>query len=270
MKSSKQKMRKYWQLFLLSWQNGLVYRLSLLLWRLRQFLSTVMAMTIWTVVFTSQQTAFGYSQAQMITYIFTISILQSLVLASVLNGLSGEVYSGALSKELVKPLNLFAYLGIQDVADKAKNFIFVLIESALIFMIFKPELVLPNLTITIIFLVWLLGGMLLNFWISLLFGAIGFWSPQSWGPRFLFFMMVDFTAGKLFPLDILPQAVRAIVALTPFPYLSYYQTQLVLGRLDTAGVIQHSFILLLWVVVSGCCCIWLWKRGLQDYSAAGQ
>lgn len=263
-------MRKYWQLFLITWQNSFVYRLSLFFWRFRQFLSTIMSLTIWSVIFTSQQSAFGYARAEMITYIFTVSILQSLILATVLNGLAGEVYSGAISKELVKPVNLYVYLGIQDIADKLKNFIFVILESSIIFFIFRPEIIIPTLDAGIVFLFWLAGGIILNFWISLLFGALGFWAPNTWGPRFLFFMIVEFTAGKLFPLDILPKAVQAFLNATPFPFLSYYQTQLILGRLGPAEVLQKSVLLLFWIILTGVAALWVWKKGLRDYSAAGQ
>src|SRR5690348_10170175 len=118
---------KYWQLFLVTWQNGLVYPISVLFWRIRQFLATTMSLTIWTAIFSTQQSAFHYSQNQMITYIFIVGVLQSLILATILNGLAETIYTGKLSYELMKPVNIYVFLGIQELADKLKNFIFIVI-----------------------------------------------------------------------------------------------------------------------------------------------
>lgn len=263
-------MYKYWQIFTTSWQNGFTYRVSFFLWRLRNLLSTLMSLTIWTVLFAGQQTAFGYSQEQMVSYVFLISVLQSIILASLLHGLANTVYSGDLSKHLLKPISLYWYLAAEETADKLKNLAFTLLEAVLLFYLFKPVLVLPDLPTLALFGLWTLGGALLFFWIQLLFGTLGFWSPDTWGPRFLFFMIVDFAAGKLFPLDILPATVRSIVSFTPLPYLSYIQIQLFLGRLSSTEIWHHSFGIAIWIVLLGGLAHWMWKRGLRDYAAAGQ
>lgn len=263
-------LQKYLSVLKLAWQNGLVYRTSLLMWRLRQFLSSVMALTIWSAIFTQQTEAFSYSGPAMISYIFVVAIAQSLILATVLHGLTGTIYSGQLSYELLKPVNIFAYLGAQDLADKLKNLGFVLIEMVVLFFIFKPILMLPTPMVAGLSALTMVMGALIHFFILLLFGAIGFWSSESWGPRFLFFMFIDFTAGKLYPLDILPHLIQRIIYLTPFPYLSYVQTQLFLERisLDQAGPIL--LVMGGWLIGLGALTYMVWKVGIRNYQAMGQ
>ncbi len=263
-------MRKYFNLFLISWQNGLVYRLSVFLWRLRQFLTTVMSLTVWSVIFTNQGRVLGYTGSEMTTYIFLVGILQSLILATILHGLAQNINSGNISYELIKPVNIFAYLGVQDLADKAKNFIFILIETTILFFLFKPSVVIPDLLTIGLVILWAIGGIIINFWISLLFGALGFWSPETWGPRFLFFMFLDFTAGRLFPLDILPKFIQNIVFMTPFPYFSFVQTQLFLGKLSSIEIARHSLIITAWTIGLGFLVKIIWSRGIKDYAAAGR
>jgi ABC-2 type transport system permease protein len=263
-------MNKYLNLFFVTWQNGLVYRLSVFLWRLRQFLTTLMSLTVWSVIFTNQGQVLHYTGSEMTTYIFLVGILQSLVLASILNGLAHTIYAGNLSYELIKPVNIFAYLGVQDLADKAKNFLFILIETAILFFMFKPEIVIPSLGVVALFGLWAVGGIIINFWITLLFGSLGFWSAETWGPRFLFFMFLDFTAGRLFPLDILPKFIQNIVYLTPFPYFSFIQTQLFLGKLSSPEILHHSLIMVGWILGLGMIVKLIWSRGIKDYAAAGR
>ena len=122
-------LRKYWSLLKISWETGLVYRVNILLWRFRQFLLTLMSLTLWTVIFGSADEVFSYTNAQMITYIFVASVAQSIILATALNGLARTVYTGELSNVLVKPVSVYLYLAAQDVADKLKNFGFIIFES---------------------------------------------------------------------------------------------------------------------------------------------
>jgi len=263
-------MQKYLTILKITWQEGLVYRFSLFTWRLRSFLSSLTSLTVWTVIFTSNSSAFNYSKESMITYVFLVAFLQSVIIASSLNGLANRIYSGEISNYLLKPLNLYWLFVTQEIADKFRNVLFLTIETLLLFAIFKPMVVFPNTENFLIFIIWCFGGLIMNFIISLLFGSIGFWSPQVWGPKFLFFMILDFTAGRLFPLDILPIYLQKIIYLTPFPYLSFIQIQLFLGNLTEQEIIKHTFLLIFWIVFLGIVTNIVWKKGLKTFESVGR
>ncbi len=263
-------MLKYVQLFSISWQNGFVYRTSVLLWRLRNFLATYMALTIWSLLLSQGNSIAGYTQESAVTYIFVISLLQSVVLSTSLHSMSEFIYSGGLSIILIRPMSVFAYFAIQEVTDKLKNFLFLLIETAALWYVFNPVLQLPDSATLLLFVAWTLGAVYLNGIILTLLGCIGFWSPETWAPRFLFFIMLEFTAGKLFPLDILPEFLQKILFWTPLPYLSFIQTQLFLGKLTGSVLVQHSMVFALWLVIGTLAIQQVWNRGMRQYVAAGQ
>lgn len=263
-------MKKYLVLLKLSWQNGLVYRTSVIMWRFRNFLSSLMSLTVWTVIFESNPEAFGYTKDSMISYIFLVAFLQSLILSSALNGLAQRVYSGEISNLLLKPVNIFIYFAIEEVADKMKNIFFLIFETLALYLLFLPTIIFPSAVSMFIFIIWSLAGLIINFFITLLFGSLGFWSPQTWGPRFLFFMIVSFTAGKLYPLDILPRGLQIIVFFTPFPYLSFFQVQLFLQRLTPNQIYLYSAGFIFWILALGFLSVAIWKKGLKTYEAVGQ
>jgi len=263
-------VNSYLRLLSLSWQNGLVYRANLLMWRFRQFLGSVMSLSVWSVLFTSQTDLFGYNRSEMISYIFVAALLQGLILASALHGLAQRIYSGEISTLLLKPISLFSYFAVEEIADKARNVFFTIIESGILIVLFQPQIILPPSEVFALFLLWALGGVLLNFLFSLLFGTLGFWSPETWGPKFLFFIFVDFSAGKLFPLNILPDWLQSILFFTPFPYLTFMQTQLFLGKIPVDEIAFHSTILLIWIILFTIANKYLWQKGLRSYAAQGQ
>lgn len=262
-------LKKYLTIFNMNWQAGFAYPLSLFLWRFRQFLATIMSFTVWTVIFSQNESVFGYSKGQMTSYIFVIALLQGAVLSTSLHQLAGQLYSGELSQLFIKPVKLFRYFAALETADKLKNIIFVFFESSIIYFLFKPELIMPALGTLALFLLWVLGGILIHFFIEILFGTMGFWSPQTWGPKFVFFMLVEAIAGKLFPLDIMPPAFKNSFFLTPLPYLSYIQTQLFLHRLTPTEIVRYSVGLVAWTLVLGFLAHWVWNKGMKNYSAAG-
>ncbi len=259
----------YRALFSISWQNGLVYRTSLFLWRLRQVISMLMALTIWTTAYSAGSPTLTYSQPQMLTYIFLTGLLQSVVLATALQGLTNFIYSGQLNFLLTKPINIYVYLATQDAADKLKNLFFIILENTILFFIFKPIIIVPHFSLFLIFILFLLGAVVINFFISLIFGAFGFWSPDNWGPRFIFYTLITFSSGTLFPLDILPQYLQKAIYFTPLPYLTFIQTQLFMNRLSPTQIFNAGFWLTFWVVILGTCAITLWQKGMKNYNSAG-
>lgn len=261
---------KYWMTFQQSWQNGLAYPLSFALWRIRQVLSTLMSLAVWMVIFSQNKMVFGYDQSSMISYIFLVSILQGAIIATSLNSLSSDIYSGTVSQLFIKPVNIFKYLLAQEFADKGRNLLLICFETAVLWLIFKPSLHWPGLAILGLTILWTIMGVIINFLVQILFGTLGFWSPESWGPKFLFYVIVDATAGKLFPLNIFPKIVQEILFLTPFPYLSYVQTQLFLDKLSPIEVLKISGGMIFWAVLLGIAVTKVWRYGIKNYSASGQ
>lgn len=263
-------MRKYLTLAKVSWESGLVYRLNFVMWRVRQILSLLTAYFLWRAVFSGREQLFGYQESQMLTYVLAAAILQAIVFATRSIDLAGIINSGDLSQLLIKPLNHFAYWFSRDMADKALNILFSIAELILLFLLLRPPLVIPNFAVLapIVLLVVPLST-LLYFYINYFFGILGFWTPQVWAPRFLLFVVLQFVAGSLFPLDVLPMWLQRGLAWTPFPYLLYFPTQIMLGRLDGSQITQGSIALAFWTLTFYLIVRAAWSSGLKAYAAEG-
>lgn len=263
-------MNKYFQLIKISWENGLVYRLNFLMWRVRLILGLLTAYFLWKAVFTNQQTIFGYSESAMITYILVASLLQSLVLATRSIDLAGIINSGDLSNILAKPISNFWYWFSRDAADKILNLVFAAAELSILYLLLRPPLVFPPMLLVLLVLPVLLLSTFLYYLINYLFGLLGFWTPEVWAPRFLLFVILQFVAGSLFPLDVLPQSIQKIVSFTPFPYLIFFPTQLYLGKLAGTTITSGILASLFWIVIFTLIVEITWNKGLKNYGAEGR
>lgn len=264
-------MRKYFTLARVSWSNGLVYRLNFLMWRVRLILGLLTAYFLWKAVFANQQTIFGYSESAMITYILVASLLQSLVLSTRSIDLAGIINSGDLSNILVKPINNFWYWFSRDAADKILNIVFAAAELSILYFLLRPPLVLPPLVPLILLILLVLPlSTFLYYLINYLFGLLGFWTPEVWAPRFLLFVILQFVAGSLFPLDVLPLSIQKIASFTPFPYLIFFPTQLYLGKVAQPELITGIAASLFWIGIFTLLVKITWNRGLKAYGAEGR
>lgn len=264
-------MRKYIILARLSWSNGFVYRLNFIMWRVRQVLSLLTAYFLWQAVFQNQTKVFGYSSSQMLTYIMIAGLLQAVILSSRSIDLAGVINSGDLSNILIQPISNFWYWFSRDVADKILNIIFSIGELALLYFILRPPLFFPLvLPVILVLSVVLFLSTFLYYLINYLFGLLGFWTPQTWGARFVLFVVLQFVAGNMFPLDVLPAALLRVLNLTPFPYLIYFPTQVYLGRLSFPQIGSGLIATALWIVSFSVIVKLAWKRGLARYNAEGR
>lgn len=241
------------------------------MWRVRQVLSLLTAYFLWRAVFSSgHQQLFGYTESRMLTYIFVAGLLQAIVLASRAIDLASAINSGDLSNILIRPIKNFWYWVSEDIADKSLNILFSLGELIILFLLLRPTIVFPALLSLSLFIPVVLSSTFLYFLINYLFGLLGFWTSDVWAPRFLLLVVLQFTAGSLFPIDVLPHAVQTILAWTPFPYLVFFPTQVFLGQIHVDMIIRGIEITLLWIGIFRIIVELMWRKGLHLYSSEGR
>jgi ABC-2 type transport system permease protein len=169
---------------------------------------------------------------------------------------------------LLKPLSIFGYYASTDSADKLMNAFFGVVEFSLIVIFFKIPLVHPQQIGW--FLVFLISGVCISFSINLMLSFVGFWTTDVWAPRFLFMMLVTFVSGAYFPLDLLPPIVYRIFLFTPFPYLYFMPTKILVNGQQNAYFIQQLICSLGWSIGLFFLAQFIWKRGIRNFSFWGR
>ena len=264
-------MNKYLMIAKNTWNEILTYRLNFVIWRIRVVLQLLTIYFIWHSVLPKDATLQSYNQSQILTYILGTSIIGSLVLASRSYSVGDEIDKGDLSNFLIKPINYFFYHFARDIADKAMNLTLATIELSIIFTLLKPPLfVQTQLDYLVFTILAVVLALIMYFFINFLIGLIGFWSSETWGPRFLFFMVIGFVSGGLFPLDLLPQSVFSMMKLLPFTYLFYFPLKIYLGQLSAGEIFFGLSITIFWISALFLIVKLVWLKGLKIYTAQGR
>jgi ABC-2 type transport system permease protein len=264
-------MKKYLLVISNCVEEYFAYRLNFILWRLRVVISVLITYFLWISVFAGQTTVFGYNESRILTYILMMVFVNGIVLSTRTSNVASEINYGTLSNFLIRPLNYFKFSFSRDLADKILNSLFSVIEFALLVVLFNPPIIVQsNIFMLILFLFSLLLAGLLYFEIGMILSFIGFWSYDTWAPRFIFLILLSFLSGSYFPLDILPGAIYNFLSYLPFTYLIFYPLKIYLGEMPTIFIYKGFFISFFWIAFLFFAMKLIWIRGLKIYTSEGQ
>lgn len=264
-------MNKYSIIAKNTWDEYMQYRLNFIMWRVRNILRLIVVYFLWWAIFSERNSIFGYSETQLLTYVLASSIVAGIVFSTKTQDIGSEINSGDLSNLLLKPINVFKYWLARDIGDKILNICFAFIEVAILILLLRPSVFIQTNFYLLVFTILAIGiSLILYFLISLILSFFGFWTPDIWGPRFLFFIILEFFAGGLFPLDMLPKPIYAFLSLLPFNYLLFFPIKIYLGQLSMVSIFQGLLISILWVLVLYKFAQKTWYKGLSVYGAYGR
>ncbi len=249
----------------------MIYRLSFVLWRVRMVMQILVIYFLWWAIFKGHNTLFGYTQGMMLTYILLSAIVRPFSMGTRTQEVGSLINEGDLSNFLVRPINFLRYYVFRDLADKILNIIFAFFEVSILFIILKPSIFLQtNPAVLILTVFALIIGATLHFYFSMMLSYLAFWTPDVWAPRFLSFVLVEFFAGMLFPLDILPKPLFLLSNSLPFTYFIYFPLKLYLGQLNNQMVWTGLAVGIFWIFGFRFLTEFMWKKGLRIYTAEGR
>lgn len=248
-----------------------MYRLNFVLWRVRVVMQVLVVYFLWFALFSQQKELFGYTQSMILTYVLLTSIARTFVLGTTTMEIGSIINQGDLSNFLMRPIDFFRYYIAKDTADKLLNFGFAFFEvTFLIFLLHPPIFLQTNLFVLVFAALSLCIGMGIYFSFSMIMSFLGFWTPDVWAPRFLTFVIIEFFAGTLFPLDILPKPLFIISQLLPFSYFIYFPLKVYMGQLPVSAIAHGIGGSLVWLILFWFLARLIWRRGLKVYTAEGR
>lgn len=249
----------------------MIYRLNFVLWRVRVVMQLLVTYFLWWAIFSERQDFFGYTQSMILTYILLSSLVRTIVLGTTTMEIGNVINQGDLSNYLIRPIKFLRFYLAQDVADKLLNLSFAVIEVTVLFLILRPQIFIQtNPMYLILTMLAIVIATVLYFYFSFLLGLLGFWTPDIWAPRFLSFVIMEFFAGGLFPLDILPKPLFLVSQSLPFFYFIYFPLKVYLGQLSMPVIAQGLLVGGFWVGGLWLVSNFTWKKGLRVYTAEGR
>lgn len=265
-------LAKYGTVFNIGLQNTFVYRWNYFLRALFALIPLAGTVFLWRAVFNEQGGGFGgYNYGSMIYY-YLLTILASNLVTPTEDEwqIASDIREGQINSFLTKPLNYLGYRATIFLSGRLVYTAVTIIPIAIIFVYFRRYLQLPPDFATYLFaLISLIMAAFIQFFITYSLAMMAFWILEISTIVFIVYSFEYFLGGQMFPVDIMPAGVQAVMKWLPFYYELFCPVAIFLGRLRGPALSQALAIQVGWLIVTWAVARLMWKRGLGHYQAVG-
>ncbi len=266
-------MMKYWHVLKIGMQNNMTYRFNFLARTLFGFIPLIAILSVWRTIYEGNGSRdvgpYGYSE--MISYYLLATIIDALTAVNEDDWqIAADIKDGNISQFLLKPIDYLRYRLALFFAGRVSYMAVAAVPVTLLILFYRTHFVWPEAANTwACFAVSVGLTAMLQFFISYAMAMLAFWVLEVSTFIFILFAFEYIASGHLFPLDILPQGIRDVLFLTPFPYQLYFPASVYLGKVTGAELWKGLLIQAGWVVAAYLLARFAWSRGIRKYAAAG-
>jgi ABC-2 type transport system permease protein len=265
-------VRKYLTVFNIGLQNTFVYRWNYFLRAVFGLIPLAGTVFLWRAIFREPSADIhGYTYGSMIYYYLLMLVVSNLVTPTEDEWqIAADIREGQINSFLTKPVNYLAYRFCIFLSGRLVFTAVTLPPIIVILYYFRGYLVLPSNPITwICALISLAMAALLQFFITYSLAMMAFWILEISTIVFIVYSFEYFLGGQMFPVDIMPTGIQAVMKWLPFYYELFYPIAIFMERqrgmeMGQGLAIQAGWVLLAWAAAS-----FMWRRGLGHYQAVG-
>jgi ABC-2 type transport system permease protein len=265
-----------WQteVFSLEIKRYLTYRVDFWIQLLTPvFSQLVIAYFLWSAVFESQNasTLGGMTFQGVLLYYLLVALWDKVSNGSSWkDGITVDIYQGALTRYLVYPIS---YLGYR-MSILAATICFGLCQFAIGVAIFKTFFDSSQLLVlSVDRIAWALLFALISGPLIYLMGAclelVSFWADNVWSLQVMLRFAFQLLGGSLLPLAMYPDWAKEVLVWTPFPIAYSLPIRAMMGTATTFECVQGACVGIGWIVIFFLLFHFVFRRGLRVYSGVG-
>lgn len=262
----------YATVFSIGIQNAFVYRWNFLFRALFGLIPLVATIWIWRAVFdASGSEVGGYSFAEMVFYFIAVTLVESLVSPTDDEWqIAADIRDGRISAFLLRPINYLAYRASLFASSRAVYLVMTAPPVIALAWFMSGEMRVPEAATTwAAFGVSLVMAAAIQFLIAYVLATLAFWVLEISTLVFILYSFEYFLSGRIFPIDVMPTGVAAVLKLTPFPYELYFPVAVWMGRVSGGELWAGLVVQAGWMIALFALSRWLWRQGVRRYGAYG-
>lgn len=265
-------MTKYWSVFTTGLQNTFVYRWNFLLRSVFALVPLAGTVFIWRALFESRgEEIRGFDFGQMIFYFLVVLLVDNLVTPTDDEWqIAAEIREGQINNFLSKPVDHMTYRASVFLSSRLLYTTVTILPVAAVFVWFRSFVALPSDPATWpVFFASLAMAAAIQFFIAYALAMLAFWILEVSTVVFILYSFEYYLSGRLFPLDVMPDGIRAVLMWLPFPYELYFPVAVFTEKVRGADLWAGLAIQAGWVVVMGLAARGMWRAGLRRYESVG-
>src|SRR3954465_14169777 len=250
------RIEKYLSVFNIGLQNTFVYRWNYFLRALFALIPLAGTVVLWRAVFQERGGGLhGYDYGSMIYYYLLTILVSNLVTPTEDEWqIAADIREGQINSFLTKPMDYLGYRFSIFLSGRVVFTAVTLPPIILIFTYFRHYVHFPGNPLTYIYaLVSLVLPALIQFFITYTIAIMAFWILEISTIAFIVYSFEYFLGGQMFPIDIMPAGVQAVMKWLPFYYELFCPVAIFLERLRGAELVSALSIQAGWLFVTWLC-----------------
>ena len=266
------KIDKYISVFNIGLQNTFVYRWNYFMRALFGLIPLAGTVFLWHAVFKERGGGLhGYDYGSMVYYYLLAILVSNLVTPTEDEWqIAADIREGQINSLLTKPVSYLAYRFSIFLSGRLVYTAVTLPPIVLIFFYFRHFITPPEQTTTYLFAVLsIVMSALIQFFITYSLAMMAFWILEISTIVFIVYSFEYFLGGQMFPIDIMPATIQAVMKWLPFYYELFCPVAIFLERLKGVELVQALLIQTGWLFATWAGARFMWKRGLGHYQAVG-
>ena len=263
---------KYGKCFSTGLKAGFEYRINVLFSIAGAIAPVVIQTALWIALYShdANETMFGFTFAQMVSYTVIAQLVSRLVRTGFEYDLDNDIRTGSLDRYLVKPVGyfgfrLFSFLGDKLVQSLVMGLLIAVAVAFLAIIIGFPL----SAASMLLFIAAMLIAFTLNFLLFWCVGLAGFWLTEI---GFLFEavrIVIIALSGGIFPLAVFGPSAGRVLSFLPFRFTIQFPTELLCGRIPSASVAPSFALAAFWILFLAALSQLVWRRGIRRFAAVG-
>jgi ABC-2 type transport system permease protein len=252
-----------------AFQRSIAYKLEYYTGLANAFLYIFIFTSVWRTVAKENPGALGgWTGGDLVNY----AILSTLIKVSYGKNeylLINKIKSGDIAYDILKPYSI----PIMYISDSLGVSVFQLFARAIPLLIFSVLFFGVSPDVSIYKFLQFLPAYLFSFILFLSFGflisSLAFYFTEVFSFMILNSALVTLLSGAVIPITIFPHSFLNLISWTPFPYLYYYPTALLLG---VPLVISYEELILRYIIqmlAVGVMAFLLYRSGIKKMEFAG-
>src|SRR5438309_4450500 len=146
--------------------------------------------------------------------------------------IAGDIREGQINSFLTKPMSYLAYRFSIFLSGRLVYTAVTLPPIALIFLYFRHYITLPGDAMTYVYaIISTLMAAFMQFFITYSLAMMAFWILEISTIVFIVYSFEYFLGGQMFPIDIMPVGIQAVMKWLPFYYELFCPIAIFLERL---------------------------------------
>ena len=206
-----------------------IYKSSFYLFTLNRIVEVIVHIFVWQAIYNQTGDAGGFTISQMVTYYILVVTISPISLWGINENMARSIRNGKINKELLNPVTYFQYYFGVNLGEIG----FALVVGSATFIICNIfwSVQLPNsITNFLLFVIVLLLGIPITFFLQMIVGTAGFYTNSIWGMQILRKAVISIFSGLIAPITLFPEWFQNLANILPFKELIYTPINIWLGQ----------------------------------------